>query len=80
MKVLLIDVGTEICFIRNTNLVVTWWQVDLGNQKNIKKIVIYNRTDCCADRLSNYQVMATARNLVSLFSVFLMFFIFKNND
>jgi hypothetical protein len=33
-----------------------WWQVDLGNQKNIKKIVIYNRTDCCADRLSNYQV------------------------
>jgi hypothetical protein len=26
------------------------------------------------------EMMATARNLVSLFSVFVMFFIFKNND
>ncbi|VVH64134.1 hypothetical protein BSPLISOX_450 [uncultured Gammaproteobacteria bacterium] len=33
-----------------------WWQVDLGSEKNIKQIVIYNRTDCCANRLSNYQV------------------------
>ncbi|CAC9635950.1 hypothetical protein [uncultured Gammaproteobacteria bacterium] len=33
-----------------------WWQVDLGSQKNIKQIIIYNRTDCCANRLSNYQV------------------------
>ncbi len=33
-----------------------WWQVDLGSKKNIKQIIIYNRTDCCADRLSNYQV------------------------
>ena len=33
-----------------------WWQVDLGSKKNINQIIIYNRTDCCADRLSNYQV------------------------
>ncbi|VVH67459.1 hypothetical protein BSPLISOX_2011, partial [uncultured Gammaproteobacteria bacterium] len=33
-----------------------WWQVDLGGQKNIKQIIIYNRTDCCVNRLSNYQV------------------------
>ncbi|CAC9435942.1 putative lipoprotein [uncultured Gammaproteobacteria bacterium] len=33
-----------------------WWQVDLGSKKNINKIIIYNRTDCCADRLRNYQV------------------------
>jgi hypothetical protein len=31
-----------------------WWQVDLGGQKNIKQIIIYNRTDCCINRLSNY--------------------------
>jgi hypothetical protein len=30
-----------------------WWQVDLGEEKNINQIIIYNRTDCCADRLSN---------------------------
>ncbi len=33
-----------------------WWQVDLGSKKNIHQIIIYNRTDCCVDRLSNYQV------------------------
>ncbi|VVH66216.1 lipoprotein, putative, partial [uncultured Gammaproteobacteria bacterium] len=33
-----------------------WWQVDLGEEKNINQIIIYNRTDCCADRLSNYRV------------------------
>jgi hypothetical protein len=33
-----------------------WWQVDLGSKKNISQILIYNRTDCCANRLSNYQV------------------------
>ncbi|VVM24285.1 hypothetical protein BSPWISOXPB_5010 [uncultured Gammaproteobacteria bacterium] len=32
------------------------WQVDLGSKKDIKQIIIYNRTDCCAARLSNYQV------------------------
>jgi hypothetical protein len=32
-----------------------WWQVDLGSKKDIKQIIIYNRTDCCAARLSNYQ-------------------------
>jgi hypothetical protein len=31
-----------------------WWQVDLGSEKKINTIIIYNRTDCCADRLSNY--------------------------
>jgi hypothetical protein len=25
-------------------------------EKNINQIIIHNRTDCCADRLSNYQV------------------------
>jgi hypothetical protein len=33
-----------------------WWQVDLGGKKKISQIIIYNRTDCCVDRLSNYQV------------------------
>jgi hypothetical protein len=36
--------------------VLSWWQVDLGSQKKISQIIIYNRTDCCVDRLSNYQV------------------------
>ncbi|VVH65590.1 Ferric siderophore transport system, periplasmic binding protein TonB [uncultured Gammaproteobacteria bacterium] len=33
-----------------------WWQVDLGGAKLIQQIRIFNRTDCCKDRLTNYQV------------------------
>ncbi len=31
-----------------------WWQVDLGAVAAIDRIEIYNRTDCCGERLSNY--------------------------
>jgi hypothetical protein len=33
-----------------------WWQVDLGSSKTIGSIAIWNRTDCCSSRLSNYWV------------------------
>ncbi|HZY58118.1 MAG TPA: discoidin domain-containing protein [Candidatus Binataceae bacterium] len=33
-----------------------WWQVDLGSSKAIGSVVIWNRTDCCASRLSDYWV------------------------
>ncbi|MCG8501719.1 MAG: Ig-like domain-containing protein, partial [Firmicutes bacterium] len=33
-----------------------WWQVDLGQSYTISEIKIWNRTDCCADRLSDYYV------------------------
>jgi hypothetical protein len=29
-----------------------WWQVDLGGTKLIQQIRIFNRTDCCKDRLT----------------------------
>ena len=33
-----------------------WWEVDLGELYFIDDIKIWNRTDCCSDRLSNYYV------------------------
>ena len=33
-----------------------WWQVDLGSSREIGSIVIWNRTDCCSSRLSDYWV------------------------
>ena len=39
-----------------------WWQVDLGSDQIINQINIYNRVDCCKDRLSNYQVTITNTN------------------
>jgi len=36
-----------------------WWEVDLGGQKQIRQIKIWNRTDCCSERLSNFYVMVS---------------------
>ena len=36
-----------------------WWQVDLGASATIGSIVIWNRTDCCGNRLSDYWVFVS---------------------
>ena len=37
-----------------------WWQVDLGGARAIKQVVVYNRTDCCDDRLSNFEIKVSS--------------------
>ncbi|MBB4905456.1 alpha-L-fucosidase [Actinophytocola algeriensis] len=34
-----------------------WWQVDLGQEYRLAQLEIWNRGDCCMDRLSNYWVL-----------------------
>jgi hypothetical protein len=36
-----------------------WWQVDLGTSASISSIVVWNRTDCCVGRLSDYWVFVS---------------------
>ncbi|QKW07529.1 alpha-L-fucosidase [Streptomyces sp. NA04227] len=36
-----------------------WWQTDLGGSASIGSIALWNRTDCCADRLSDYWVLVS---------------------
>ncbi len=36
-----------------------WWEVDLGSVSDISEIKIWNRTDCCWDRLQNFYVMVS---------------------
>ncbi len=38
------------------NSVRPWWQVRLGQEYEIGEIKIWNRTNCCASRLSNFDV------------------------
>ena len=33
-----------------------WWEVDLGASTPIDRILLYNRLDCCSERLSNFRV------------------------
>lgn len=43
--------------INHTNYEVNpWWQVDLGSATAIESITLWNRTDCCGDRLTNFFV------------------------
>src|SRR5664279_2551743 len=36
-----------------------WWQVDLGASATINSVVVWNRTDCCGDRLGDYWVFVS---------------------
>jgi len=36
-----------------------WWQVDLGSLDSIVEIKIWNRTDCCSERLSNFFILVS---------------------
>ncbi|WNJ90044.1 discoidin domain-containing protein [Bosea sp. 685] len=40
-----------------------WWEVDLGSSKSIHSIEIWNRIDCCGDRLRNFWVLASDTRL-----------------
>jgi hypothetical protein len=33
-----------------------WWQADLGSSFLVDSLTVWNRTDCCGDRLSDYWV------------------------
>ncbi|MEJ8850278.1 PA14 domain-containing protein [Variovorax rhizosphaerae] len=37
-----------------------WWEVDLGADFRIHALRLWNRTDCCGDRLGNFQVLVSA--------------------
>jgi YD repeat-containing protein len=36
-----------------------WWQVDLGSVQALQAIKVWNRTDCCSDRLSSFYVFVS---------------------
>lgn len=50
-----------------------WWQTDLGDSYAIDSINVWNRSDCCADRLSSFYILVSdqafaSSNLASVLS------------
>ena len=43
-----------------------WWQIDLGSSHVISKIRLWNRTDCCSSRLSDYFVFVSDTDFRSI--------------
>lgn len=54
------SVTSTACTIDSTNecrgTTDPWWQVDLGTDFVIDRIQIWNRTDCCKERLNNFRI------------------------
>ncbi|XP_052805089.1 uncharacterized protein LOC128234707 isoform X2 [Mya arenaria] len=44
------------CCTHTKNDLGAWWEVDLEQTYPIKEIVVYNRQDCCSNRLSGFVV------------------------
>ena len=44
----------------STNEAQPWWEVDLGGLSNIQQVKIYNRTDCCFDRLRDFYILSSS--------------------
>jgi alpha-L-fucosidase 2 len=42
-----------------------WWLLDLGAVHSIAEIKIWNRTDCCPERLSNFYVFISSTPFTS---------------
>jgi hyaluronoglucosaminidase len=38
-----------------------WWQVDLGGPVAVETVKLYNRVDCCAERVRDYYVLVSAQ-------------------
>ncbi|MGH9839612.1 MAG: discoidin domain-containing protein [Blastocatellia bacterium] len=49
----------------NTNSTNPWWETDLGSSKPISMIRIWNRTDCCSERLQNFYVFVSDQPIPS---------------
>ena len=42
-----------------------WWHLDLQTEAQIEQITLWNRTDCCQSRLSNFSVFVSSTPFVS---------------
>ena len=42
-----------------------WWEVDLGSVQAVDHVLLWNRTDCCGERLVPYHVFASETPFVS---------------
>ena len=41
-----------------------WWEVDLGDVYEIDRIIIWNRQDCCWERLQNFFILTSEKPII----------------
>ncbi|MEM6631990.1 MAG: discoidin domain-containing protein [Bacteroidota bacterium] len=53
--------GASASLSHTNNEFQPWWQVDLGQQADINEVTIYNRSDCCQDRVRNLYILVSSQ-------------------
>jgi RHS repeat-associated protein len=43
-----------------------WWQVDLGSSQQITSVNVWNRTDCCQSRTTNFNVIVSDQPITTM--------------
>lgn len=59
-------INNSVAHTAMNNSGVTWWSGDLGVIREIDRIMVHNRIDCCADRLRGFQVLISNQELSGL--------------
>ena len=52
--------GAKDALCHTNRQVAPWWQVDLQDTYAIGEVVVYNRTDCCMERLRTLNILVSA--------------------
>ena len=55
--------GLSLSHTNGQTEVQPWWQVDLAQSASISQVRIYNRTDCCSERLANFYVFVSPTDM-----------------
>ncbi|WP_319956155.1 alpha-L-fucosidase [Micromonospora yasonensis] len=51
--------GLHLNLSHTNNDQSAWWQVDLGSSQPVGQVAVWNRADCCTDRLANYHLVVS---------------------
>lgn len=54
--------GNSVTHTKHPSTINPWWQVNLKGGHRISKVVVYNRTDCCSERIAGAKIALLDKN------------------
>ena len=54
--------GNSVTHTKHPYTINPWWQVNLKGGHRISKVVVYNRTDCCSERIAGAKIALLDKN------------------
>ncbi|WP_412538812.1 alpha-L-fucosidase [Longispora sp. K20-0274] len=57
--------GASVANAHTNSEAQPWWALDLRSKEPLTNVVVWNRTDCCTDRLANFYLLASDNPITS---------------